>query len=454
MSRLSYSNKVILAPMVRMGTLPLRLLSLEYGADIVYTEELVDKKMVRTKRVVNDILGTVDFVDEFDGNVVFRTCAKEKERLVFQVGTNNAEAALKVGKLVENDVAGFDVNMGCPKEFSIKGGMGAALLKQPEKIKEILCLLVKNLSIPVTCKIRLLSTVEETVKLCKMIESCGVAAIGVHGRTKDDRPRHPNNNKAIQMISNNISIPIIANGGSKEIETYEDIGKFKDITNASSVMIARAAQWNCSVFRKEGKLPLDEVITAYLKYVVDYDNTFTNTKYCIQMMLRELQETPRGRRVLDSKHIDEICREWPGMEDYYKKKQGEFHQLSEKLNMNLPCLGQVEPLTKRLKTEKTFFDRVRDDSNVIKVDARLGRAKDCKDLPKSILMERIRKHNLQKPVYQTEQVDKLFYSTIEIDGKKYANSYLERNKRTSEQGAALAYLISNPDTDEPADPDP
>lgn len=100
--------------------------------------------------------------------------------------------------------------MGCPKEFSIKGGMGAALLKQPEKIKEILCLLVKNLSIPVTCKIRLLSTVEETVKLCKMIESCGVAAIGVHGRTKDDRPRHPNNNKAIQMISNNISIPIIA----------------------------------------------------------------------------------------------------------------------------------------------------------------------------------------------------------------------------------------------------
>jgi len=44
--------------------------------------------------------------------------------------------------------------MGCPKEFSIKGGMGAALLKQPEKIKEILSLLVKNLAIPVTCKIR------------------------------------------------------------------------------------------------------------------------------------------------------------------------------------------------------------------------------------------------------------------------------------------------------------
>lgn len=53
MSRLSYADKLILAPMVRMGTLPLRLLSLQYGADIVYTEEIVDKKMVRTKRVVN-----------------------------------------------------------------------------------------------------------------------------------------------------------------------------------------------------------------------------------------------------------------------------------------------------------------------------------------------------------------------------------------------------------------
>jgi tRNA-dihydrouridine synthase 2 len=53
MSRLNYVDKIILAPMVRMGTLPLRLLALRYGADIVYTEEIVDKKMVRTKRVVN-----------------------------------------------------------------------------------------------------------------------------------------------------------------------------------------------------------------------------------------------------------------------------------------------------------------------------------------------------------------------------------------------------------------
>lgn len=55
---------------------------------------------------------------------------------------------------VENDVAGIDINMGCPKEFSIKGGMGAALLTNTEVAKDILRTLVNNIKVPVTCKIR------------------------------------------------------------------------------------------------------------------------------------------------------------------------------------------------------------------------------------------------------------------------------------------------------------
>lgn len=51
--RLDYRNKVILAPMVRIGTLPMRLLALDYGADIVYTEELIDWKLLRSTRRVN-----------------------------------------------------------------------------------------------------------------------------------------------------------------------------------------------------------------------------------------------------------------------------------------------------------------------------------------------------------------------------------------------------------------
>lgn len=51
--RLNYENKLILAPMVRIGTLPMRLLALEYGADIVYTEELIDWKLIRSVRQEN-----------------------------------------------------------------------------------------------------------------------------------------------------------------------------------------------------------------------------------------------------------------------------------------------------------------------------------------------------------------------------------------------------------------
>lgn len=51
--RLNFDNKIILAPMVRVGTLPMRLLALEYGADIVYTEELIDWKFLKSIRRVN-----------------------------------------------------------------------------------------------------------------------------------------------------------------------------------------------------------------------------------------------------------------------------------------------------------------------------------------------------------------------------------------------------------------
>lgn len=95
-------------------------------------------------------------------------------------------------------------------------------------------------------------------------------------------------------------------GGSKEIERYEDILRFKEATGAASVMVARAAQYNSSVFRSSGKLPLDDVIPAYLKLCIEYDNVFSNTKYCVQMMLRDLQETPMGKRLLDAKIAEEI----------------------------------------------------------------------------------------------------------------------------------------------------
>lgn len=98
----------------------------------------------------------------------------------------------------------------------------------------------------------------------------------------------------------------IFSGGSKEIDKYDDINKFKSLTGCSSVMLARAAEWNCSIFRSDGALPMDTVIKDYLKIAVDYDNSPCNTKYCIQNILRELQETPRGKQFLECQTLKQI----------------------------------------------------------------------------------------------------------------------------------------------------
>lgn len=87
---------------------------------------------------------------------------------------------------------------------------------------------------------------------------------------------------------------------------FEDIEKFKNITGCSSVMIARTAEKNCSIFKREGKLELTTVIKNYLHHAVDYDNVAPNTKYCIQNMLRNIQETERGRNFLESTSLQQI----------------------------------------------------------------------------------------------------------------------------------------------------
>lgn len=110
----------------------------------------------------------------------------------------------------ENDVAAIDLNMGCPKEFSIKGGMGVALMAKPEKALNILKTLVSNLSIPVTCKIRIFETQEDTLKLVELLMSSGIKAICIHGRTRDERPQHAVHTDIIHYVAKNVSIPVIA----------------------------------------------------------------------------------------------------------------------------------------------------------------------------------------------------------------------------------------------------
>uniref|UniRef100_A0A8C2GXS2 Dihydrouridine synthase 2 n=1 Tax=Cyprinus carpio TaxID=7962 RepID=A0A8C2GXS2_CYPCA len=389
-SPLLFAHKTVLAPMVRVGTLPMRLLALDYGADIVYCEELIDIKMAQCERVVNDVLGTVDFVAP-DERVMFRTCSEEKGRVVFQMG-----------------------------------GMGSALLSDPDKIEAILSTLVKGISKPVTCKIRILPTLEDTVNLVKRIEKTGVAAIAVHGRMREERPRHPVHCDYIQAVAESVSIPVIANGGSSDmVKTFEDMEKFRAAAGASSVMLARAAMWNPSIFRQQGALSVEEVMEDYIRYAVRYDNNPFNTKYCLCQMLRDRVESPFGKRLHAAQTNEEICEVF-GMTDFYNKTKAE-----------------LEARKAALQTNGDQSEQPKLEDDVITMPVRFERRDYPPQItPKMYLLEWSRKEKLDQPVYETEQrtQDRAFQSTVIIDNKKYRSALWEKSKKFAEQAAAIVCL--------------
>ncbi|CAG8454656.1 301_t:CDS:10 [Funneliformis mosseae] len=357
-SAIDYRNKIILAPMVRVGTLPLRLLALEFGADLVYSPEMVDKRIIASERHFDEETRLIAYVDD-KKTINFRSHPIEKSKLIFQIGTSDPELALQAALKVKQDVSGIDVNCGCPKKFSIQGGMGVALLSNPDKLKSILTNLVQNSGLPITCKIRMLQTKEQTLELCKMIESTGVKAITIHCRTKDERPRQPGHWDIFKYIADNItSIPIIANG---DIFQRSDIVKLKEISNVSSFMIARAAQSNVSIFREEGTLLLKDVVTRYIKKAIDVGNNWPNTKYTLVQMYAECAKEPEYRYLTQSKSYEDVCKIY-GLESYLQNANATNGSFINAL------FGQPKIKCKKLKRNQDEIDFDSSDKKKRKVE--------------------------------------------------------------------------------------
>mmetsp|Transcript_97029 Transcript_97029/g.244656 ORF Transcript_97029/g.244656 Transcript_97029/m.244656 type:complete len:452 (-) Transcript_97029:90-1445(-) len=296
----------ILAPMVRAGTLPLRSLSLRYGADLVFGEEIVDRKIIGAVRVENPAFGTIDYVSPRERVAVFSTRPEEKPRLIFQLGTADASLASEAALTVCRDVRGFDVNMGCPKSFSVKGGMGAALLSRPEVASDILKTLRRNLpaSCSLTCKIRMLATTEKTRDFMRVCEASGAEAITVHMRTRDERPAEPAHWDEIVRLWDAVKVPVVANG---DFFTRRQIDEFwkhcrgsiqqPDVSEAIgeeatrqagpvAVMVARGALWNPSIFCRACEPPsFEEMVRSFAHEAVRANASYQNTKWVLSQML-------------------------------------------------------------------------------------------------------------------------------------------------------------------------
>ena len=186
----------VLAPMVRLGTLPLRLLSLERGAALVYTEEIIDAKLANAQRTVDSRLGTIDW--RIGSGIILRTCQAEHNKLVVQLGTAEVSTALKAISALKFDPAnplrdgiiGIDINMGCPKHSAEAGGSGGALFADAARAEGIVGAIRKALpaQIRLSCKVRLHHHgPEETIRRCLRLVEAGATAIAVHGRYATER---------------------------------------------------------------------------------------------------------------------------------------------------------------------------------------------------------------------------------------------------------------------------
>lgn len=295
---LDYSAKFVLAPMVRIGELPTRLLALKYGADLVWGPEIIDKKLLTCERRINTALNSVDFISK-SGNkkvpgctdLVFRTVPDlEKDKVVFQMGTANAELAVQAALIVVNDVGAIDINAGCPKHFSIHSGMGAALLSTPDLLCDILTSLVEKVgkpnNKPISVKIRLLPKKEDSLALVSRLVQTGISNLTLHCRTREMRNREApirDYVDEIRDICHENGVSFIINGSVTSYKDFVELQeKFGDKVGA---MIASAGELNPTCFSKDGQLSWWETAKEYMKLVNEFQNYHTNTKYCLNRII-------------------------------------------------------------------------------------------------------------------------------------------------------------------------
>ena len=252
-----------------------------------------------------------------------------------QLGTGDATRALQSAMVAVNDVAAIDINMGCPLKFSTASGAGSALLKKPETVHDILTTLRRNLPAEthVTCKIRLLETMEQTVELARVIEKCGVSAFGVHGRYVGQRPRDAAHWDQIKQVVESVSCPVIANG---DVFEYSDFEKIRAETGAAAAMCGRGAMWNQSIFRKEGVIPPRDNLNSLLTKCFEWNHSLKNTKYLTREILIKSTglENEEGWALNKSKSLADVAGVFNIPENVIGRKRVS--------NLKRPCEDLVE----------------------------------------------------------------------------------------------------------------
>ena len=162
------------------------------------------------------------------------------------------ESSMAEGAVIAAEVSGadvIDINMGCPMGKIVNNGDGSALMKDPEKAARIASAVVAAVSVPVTVKMRRgwdKGSIN-AVELAKMLESAGVSAIAVHGRTRMQMYGGQADWNTIREVKRAVKIPVIANG---DVFSAQDAVRILAFTGADMAMIGRGCFGNPWIFQQ------------------------------------------------------------------------------------------------------------------------------------------------------------------------------------------------------------
>lgn len=227
-------NHIILAPMAGVSDLPFRLLCREQGAGMVCME------MVSAKAILYNNKNT---------DMLMEIHPEEGPASLQLFGSDPDILSDMAKKIEERPYAILDFNMGCPVPKVVNNGEGSALMKNPKLVEEILTKLVKASSKPVTVKFRKGFNDDNinAVEIAKIAESCGVAAVAVHGRTREQYYSGKADWNIIAAVKEAVKIPVIGNG---DVTSPQSAKEMLGQTGCDGIMIGRAAQGNPWIFRE------------------------------------------------------------------------------------------------------------------------------------------------------------------------------------------------------------
>ena len=254
-------NEVFLSPMAGVTDLPFRTICKEKGCGMLYTE------MINAKALCYDDENTKKML----------RMDKDEHPVAVQIFGSDPEFMGKAAIIMNqypNEI--LDINMGCPAPKVIKNGDGSALMRNPKLAAEVLTAVAKNSEKPVTLKIRKGWDDDSVnaVEIAKIAEECGISALAIHGRTREQFYSGKADWDIIAEIKQAINIPVIGNGDVFEVE---DAVNMLEKTKCDAIMIGRGAQGNPWIFNrinhymKTGKIlpepTLEEKITTAIRHM-------------------------------------------------------------------------------------------------------------------------------------------------------------------------------------------